>query len=84
MRAYFETHNLPAIITNCSNNFGPYQNKEKFIPTIISSLINKKNIPVYGDGKNIREWIHVEDHVDGLILYFQKRKSRGVILYRIW
>ena len=67
VRAYFETHNLPAIITNCSNNFGPYQNKEKFIPTIISSLINKKNIPVYGDGKNIREWIHVEDHVDGLI-----------------
>ena len=66
VRAYFETHNLPAIITNCSNNFGPYQHKEKFIPTIISSLINKKNIPVYGDGKNIREWIHVEDHVDGL------------------
>ena len=67
VRAYFETHNLPAIITNCSNNFGPFQNKEKFIPTIISSLINKENIPVYGDGKNIREWIHVEDHVDGLI-----------------
>ena len=67
VRAYIETHKLPAIVTNCSNNFGPYQHKEKFIPTIISSLINKKNIPVYGDGKNIREWIHVEDHVDGLI-----------------
>ena len=67
VRSYFETHNLPVIITNCSNNYGPYQNKEKFIPTIINSLMNKKNIPVYGDGKNIREWIHVEDHVDGLI-----------------
>ena len=67
VRAYFETHNLPVIVTNCSNNYGPYQNKEKFIPTIINSLINKKNIPVYGDGKNIREWIHVEDHIDGLI-----------------
>ena len=67
VRSYFETYKLPVIITNCSNNFGPFQNKEKFIPTIISSLINKKNIPVYGDGKNIREWIHVEDHIDGLL-----------------
>ena len=67
VRAYYETHKLPVIITNCSNNFGPYQHKEKFIPTIINSLINKKNIPVYGDGKNIREWIHVEDHADALI-----------------
>ena len=67
VRAYYETHKIPVIITNCSNNFGPYQNKEKFIPTIINSLINKKNIPVYGDGKNIREWIHVEDHVDALL-----------------
>ena len=67
VRAYFETYNLPVIITNCSNNYGPYQNKEKFIPTIINSLINKKNIPVYGDGKNIREWIHVDDHVNGLL-----------------
>ena len=67
VRSYFETHKLPVIITNCSNNFGPYQNKEKFIPTIINSLINKKKIPLYGDGKNIREWIHVEDHVDGLL-----------------
>ena len=74
VRAYFETHNLPAIITNCSNNFGPYQNKEKFIPKIINSLINKKNIPVYGDGKNIREWIHVEDHVDGLFHLSKKGK----------
>jgi len=67
VNAYFKTHKLPTIITNCSNNFGPYQNKEKFIPTIINSLINKKKIPVYGNGKNIREWINVTDHVDALI-----------------
>ena len=67
VQAYYQTYNLPVIITNCSNNFGPFQNKEKFIPTIINSLINKKNIPVYGDGKNIREWIFVDDHVDGLL-----------------
>ncbi len=74
VRAYFETHNLPVLITNCSNNFGQYQNKEKFIPTIINSLINRKSIPVYGDGKNIREWIHVEDHIDGLIHLSNKGK----------
>tara|TARA_B100000989_G_scaffold103280_1_gene75615 strand:- start:9452 stop:10423 length:972 start_codon:yes stop_codon:yes gene_type:complete len=67
VKSYFKTYKLPVIITNCSNNYGPYQNVEKFIPTIINSLINKKNIPIYGDGKNIREWIHVEDHINGLI-----------------
>ena len=67
VRAYFKTHNLPIVITNCSNNFGPYQNKEKFIPTIIDSLIKKNKIPVYGNGKNIREWIDVNDHNDALI-----------------
>ena len=76
VRSYFETHKLPVIITNCSNNFGPYQNKEKFIPTIIKSLINNNNIPVYGDGKNIREWIHVEDHIDGLI-HLSKKGELG-------
>tara|TARA_B100000989_G_C19510388_1_gene458699 strand:- start:888 stop:1859 length:972 start_codon:yes stop_codon:yes gene_type:complete len=67
VRAYFETHNLPIIITNCTNNYGKYQHKEKFIPTIIKSLISNFKIPVYGNGKNIREWISVEDHVDALI-----------------
>ena len=67
VRAYFETHNLPIIITNCTNNYGKYQHKEKFIPTIIKSLISSFKIPVYGNGKNIREWISVEDHVDALI-----------------
>ena len=76
VKSYFETHKLPIIITNCSNNYGPFQNKEKFIPTIINSLINKKNIPIYGDGKNIREWIHVEDHVNGLI-HLSKNGKEG-------
>tara|TARA_B100000886_G_scaffold332399_1_gene285081 strand:- start:1686 stop:2660 length:975 start_codon:yes stop_codon:yes gene_type:complete len=67
VRAYFETHNLPVIITNCTNNYGKYQHKEKFIPTIIKSLISNLKIPVYGNGKNIREWINVDDHVDALI-----------------
>lgn len=74
VRAYYETHNLPIIITNCSNNYGKFQNKEKFIPTIINSLVNKKNIPVYGDGKNIREWIHVDDHIGALIHLSKKGK----------
>ena len=67
VRAYYETHKLPIIITNCCNNFGPFQNKEKFIPTIINSLIHKNKIPVYGNGDNIREWINVDDHNDALI-----------------
>ena len=67
VRSYFITHKLPVIITNCSNNYGRFQNKEKFIPTIIKSLIGRKKIPVYGNGKNIREWIYVEDHINALI-----------------
>ena len=67
VKSYYVTHKLPVILTNCSNNFGPYQNKEKFIPTVINSLISKNKIPLYGDGKNVREWIYVKDHVDALI-----------------
>ena len=72
VKSFYNTHNLPIIITNCCNNYGPYQNKEKLIPTIINSLINKKEIPVYGNGKNIREWIYVKDHVNGLIYISRK------------
>ena len=62
VRAWNKTFNLPVITTNCSNNFGPYQNKEKLIPKIIFNLINKKKIPIYGNGKNMRDWIFVNDH----------------------
>ena len=76
VRAYIQTFNLPAIITNCCNNFGPYQNKEKFIPTIINSLFNRKEIPIYGNGSNIREWMYVDDHVDALF-YLSNNGSIG-------
>jgi dTDP-glucose 4,6-dehydratase len=72
IRAWFETYNLPTITTNCSNNFGPHQHPEKFIPTVITSAISNKIIPVYGNGKNIRDWIFVKDHADGIFMALQK------------
>ena len=74
VRAWNKTYKLPTIITNCSNNYGPWQFPEKLIPLIIYKLINKKNLPVYGNGKNIRDWIYVEDHVRALIIISQKGK----------
>ena len=67
VKAYFRTYNFPGLITNCSNNYGPFQNHEKFIPTVIKHLLEKKKIPVYGNGKQIREWIHVDDHCDAIL-----------------
>ncbi|MEC8615601.1 MAG: dTDP-glucose 4,6-dehydratase [Bacteroidota bacterium] len=72
VRAYFDTYDLPIKISNCSNNYGPFQFPEKFIPLIINNIINKKELPIYGDGQNIRDWIHVYDHVDALDLIFHK------------
>jgi dTDP-glucose 4,6-dehydratase len=74
-RSYNKTFNLPLIITNCSNNYGPRQNKEKLIPLVIDNIKHKKNIPVYGNGKNIRDWIHVYDHVDALYLLLNYGKN---------
>ena len=65
-RAYFRTYRFPVIITRCTNNYGPYQYPEKFIPLIISRAMQGENIPVYGDGLQIRDWIHVMDHCSGL------------------
>ena len=67
VRSYFQTYKFPAIITNCSNNYGPRQFPEKFIPVCIKKLINKEPIPLYGNGKNIRDWIFVKDNVKALI-----------------
>jgi len=67
VRAWNSTYNLPTIITHCTNNFGPNQLPEKLIPNVISRAINNKPINIYGDGKNIRDWIYVKDHVDALI-----------------
>jgi dTDP-glucose 4,6-dehydratase len=72
IKSYVRTYKVPAIITNCCNNYGPNQYPEKLIPTIIYKIINKKPIPIYGNGKNIREWIHVEDHCNALIKISEK------------
>lgn len=66
VRAWFHTYGLPVVTTNCSNNYGPYQHGEKFIPTVIRSCREGKPIPVYGDGSNIRDWLYVEDHCRGV------------------
>ena len=65
--AYYHTHNLPVMITNCSNNYGPYQFPEKLVPVIINKVLNNEKVPVYGTGMNIRDWIYVTDHCDGII-----------------
>ena len=72
INAYVRTYGLPIIISNCCNNFGPNQFPEKFVPKTIFNIIKKKNIPIYGKGKNQREWIHVEDHSRALIKLFEK------------
>jgi len=66
VRAYFHTYGLPVTTSNCSNNYGPYQHGEKFIPTVIRSCREGRSIPVYGDGSNIRDWLYVEDHCSGI------------------
>ena len=73
-RAWFKTYHLPVIVTNCSNNYGPWQFPEKLIPLTISKILQNKKIPIYGNGKNIRDWIHVKDHVDALIKISNKGK----------
>jgi len=70
--SYFKTYKLPVIITNCSNNYGPRQHPEKLIPKLIYNLINNKNLPIYGKGKNSREWIYVKDHCEALIKIWKK------------
>jgi len=70
--AYFKTHHLPAIITRCTNNFGPYQFPEKLIPLAVTNALENKPIPVYGDGLNIRDWIFVDDHCQALDVVIRK------------
>ena len=73
-RAYFETFDLPINITRCSNNYGPYQFPEKLIPLMISNALEDKKLPVYGDGKNIRDWLHVHDHCTAIDLVLHEGK----------
>ena len=67
VRAYHETYGLPALVTNCSNNYGPYQFPEKLIPLMILNALEGRDLPVYGDGSNVRDWIYVEDHCRGVL-----------------
>ncbi len=72
VRAYHHTYGLPTVITNCSNNYGPFQFPEKLIPVVIQSVLARKAIPVYGDGMNVRDWLYVRDHAEALWTVLQK------------
>jgi len=74
VRSYFHTYGMPVVTTNCSNNYGPYQHKEKLIPTIIRKAISGEPIPIYGDGQNVRDWLYVTDHCSGIFLALEKGK----------
>ncbi|AGA68980.1 dTDP-glucose 4,6-dehydratase [Desulfitobacterium dichloroeliminans LMG P-21439] len=78
VRAYHETFGMDVVITRCSNNYGPYQFPEKLIPLIISNALDDKSLPVYGDGLNIRDWLHVIDHCSAIALAFLKGQSGEV------
>lgn len=72
VRAWHETYGLPVVLTNCSNNYGPYHFPEKLVPVIILNALAGKDLPIYGDGSNIRDWLYVEDHADALLCVLQK------------
>ena len=72
VRAWHETYGLPVVLTNCSNNYGPYHFPEKLIPVIILNALSGKRLPIYGTGSNIRDWLYVEDHADALLLVLKK------------
>jgi dTDP-glucose 4,6-dehydratase len=74
VRAAFHTYGLPVTISNCSNNYGPYQHPEKLIPLAVTNLVDGKAIPIYGDGMNVRDWLHVDDHCEGIDLVLRNGK----------
>ena len=80
-RSYYKTYGLPVIISRCSNNFGEYQHQEKFIPTVINSIASGKEIPIYGDGNQVRDWIYVADHIEALMTLLRHAKPGS--LYNI-
>ncbi|MDB4560073.1 dTDP-glucose 4,6-dehydratase [Flavobacteriaceae bacterium] len=75
VRAYGETYKMPYVISNCSNNYGPFQFPEKLIPLCINNILNNKSLPIYGDGKNTRDWLYVIDHASAIDLIFHKGKD---------
>ncbi|MGC1494885.1 MAG: dTDP-glucose 4,6-dehydratase [Sulfitobacter sp.] len=72
VRAWHETYGLPVVLTNCSNNYGPYHFPEKLVPVVILNALAGKDIPIYGKGENVRDWLYVEDHADALLLVLEK------------
>ena len=77
VRAWHETYALPTLLTNCSNNYGPYQFPEKLIPLMILNAVEGKPLPIYGDGGNVRDWLYVEDHCEGILLVLRRGASGG-------
>ncbi len=75
VRAWHETYGLPVVLTNCSNNYGPYHFPEKLIPVIILNALAGKPLPIYGDGSNVRDWLYVEDHAEALLLVLDKGRN---------
>ena len=82
MRAWHETYGLPVLITNCSNNYGPYQFPEKLIPLMILNALEGRPLPIYGDGGNVRDWLYVEDHCEGILLVLEKGAPGGQVQHR--
>lgn len=72
VRAYYHTYDLPVVISNCSNNYGPHQYPEKLIPLVLNRIFNKQTIPVYGTGANVRDWLYVEDHAEAIALILER------------
>jgi dTDP-glucose 4,6-dehydratase len=79
-RAYYYTYGLPVVISNCGNNYGPYQHPEKLIPLAITHIMQGRKVPLYGDGKNVRDWIHVEDHCRAIDTIARKGKAGDTYL----
>jgi dTDP-glucose 4,6-dehydratase len=77
VRSFFHTFGLPTLITNCSNNYGPYQFPEKLVPLMILNALDRRPLPIYGDGGNVRDWLHVADHCAGLLLVLRKGQPGG-------
>ena len=77
VRAWGETYRLPVLITNCSNNYGPYQFPEKLVPLMILNALEGRPLPIYGDGGNVRDWLYVEDHCEGILLVLEKGRPGG-------
>jgi dTDP-glucose 4,6-dehydratase len=75
VRAYYHTYGLPTLLTNCSNNYGPFQYPEKLIPLMILTALDGKPLPIYGDGGNVRDWLHVDDHCAGILLVLARGRA---------